>query len=236
MEATAAEVKSALAYRKTVPVPSLVDYCVKNRLNCEFIKLHFPGLPDYTVFDITFLKHEKRRELLSEGIVDIKEVPDDFPLYKKQKAQVEAAKTREVVIDREEISKRICSWEYPLHFLDYETFQYAIPQFEGIRPFQQMCFQYSLHSIYEQGGEMSHTYFLSRGESDPPREMAAHLKEAMSGGIGTVFVWYEAFEKTRNAEMAEMYPEFAGFFEEVNEKTCDLMKIFSDNLYIHPDF
>ena len=36
--------------------------------------------------------------------------------------------------------------------------------------------------------------------------------------------------------MAEMYPEFADFFEEVNQKTCDLMKIFSDNLYIHPDF
>ena len=48
----------------------------------------------------------------------------------------------------------------------------------------------------------------------------------MSGGIGTVLVWYEAFEKTRNSEMAEMFPEFAEFFDEVNDHTFDLMKIF----------
>jgi len=36
--------------------------------------------------------------------------------------------------------------------------------------------------------------------------------------------------------MAEMFPEFAEFFNEVNESTVDLMKIFSDYLYVHPDF
>jgi len=58
----------------------------------------------------------------------------------------------------------------------------------------------------------------------------------MSSGIGTVFVWYESFEKTRNSEMAEMFPEYAAFFEDVNERTVDLMKVFSDNLYVHPGF
>jgi hypothetical protein len=236
MELTARQAKEAVAYLDTVPVPSLMDYCLDNKLDCRFLKLHFPGLPDYTVFDIAFLKHDKRRELLSEGIVDITDVPDTFPLSKKQRAQVEAARTGEVIIDRDEIANRICSWQYPMHFLDYETFSYAIPQFEGVRPFQQMCFQYSLHTIDAPGAEMRHSFFLSRGEDDPPRAMAAHLKEAMSGNIGTVFVWYEAFEKTRNSEMAEMFPEFKEFFDEVNEKTCDLMKIFSDNLYIHPEF
>src|SRR5207245_9190 len=86
------------------------------------------------------------------------------------------------------------------------------------------------------GGELKHSYFLSHGDDDPPRALAAKLKEDMSGGIGTVFVWYEAFEKTRNSEMAAMFPEFATFFEDVNAHTRDLMKIFSDKLYIHPDF
>jgi hypothetical protein len=236
MEVTARQAKEAVEYLNTVPVPSLMDYCLDNKLDCRFIKVHFPGLPDYTVFDIAFLKHDKRRELLADGIVDIAEVPDDFPLSKKQKTQVDAAKTGEVHIERSKIADRICSWEYPLQFLDYETFSYAIPQFEGVRPFQQMCFQYSLHTIDRPGALMKHSYFLSKGDDDPPRAMAAHLKEAMSDGIGTVFVWYEAFEKTRNSEMAEMFPEFKGFFDEVNEKTCDLMKVFSDNLYVHPDF
>jgi hypothetical protein len=223
-------------YLDEVPVPSLMDYCKDNKLDCRFLRVHFPGLPDYTVFDIAFLKHDKRRELLSDGILDITEVPDNFPLSKKQRVQVEAAKTGEIHIDRDEIAKRICSWEYPLQFLDYETFSYAIPQFGGVRPFQQMCFQYSLHTIPEPGAAITHSYYLSKGEDDPPRAMATHIQQALSGGIGTVFVWYEAFEKTRNTEMGEMFPEFFDFFEEVNTKTCDLMKVFSDNLYVHPEF
>ncbi len=218
------------------PVPSLIEYCDTNKLDCSFIKHHFAELPEYTVFDIAYLKHDKRRKLLGDGIVAITDVPDDFPLSPKQKIQVSAAKSGKTVIDTAEIAKRIGSWDYPLHFLDYETFNYAIPHFDGVRPFQQMCFQYSLHTIAKPGGEIEHRYFLSKGDDDPPRAMASHLCEALSGGIGTVLVWYEPFEKGRNTEMAAMYPEYSAFFEEVNTKTYDMMKIFSDNLYIHPEF
>lgn len=230
------QIQNAFRYLSTVPVPSLADYCLDNKLDCRFIRLHFPDLPEYTVFDISFLKHDKRRQLLTDGIVDIADVPDDFPLSAKQRIQVQAAKTGDVIIDRDAIAKRMSEWEYPLHFLDYETFAYAIPQFDGIKPFQQMCFQYSLHTIDRPGAEPRHSEYLSRGNDSPPRSVAEHLRDSMSRGIGTVFVWYEAFEKGRNAEMAEMFPDLADFFNEVNAKTCDLMKVFSDNLYIHPEF
>ncbi len=237
ISATVQQTKDAIDYLDSVPVPSLIDYCAANKLDCRFIKLHFPDLPDYTIFDIAFLKNEKRRELLGQNIVAIVNVPDDFPLSAKQRIQVDAAKSGEILIDHNEIVKRIATWEYPLHFLDYETFAYAIPQFEGIRPFQQMCFQFSLHTIDAPGAEPRHSHYLSHGEDDkPPHAMAKSLEEAMAGKIGTVLVWYEAFEKTRNTEMAAMFPEYVAFFEEVNSKTVDLMKIFSDKLYIHPDF
>ena len=84
---------------------------------------------------------------------------------------------------------------------------------------------------------MRHSEYLARnGEANPPLKLAEHMRQAMSGGIGTVFVWYEAFEKTRNSEMASMFPEYDEFFTEVNNKTVDLMKIFADRLYIHPEF
>ncbi len=236
LPSTAQQAKAARAYLNTVPIPSLLDYCDKNKLNCEFIQLHFPDLPDYTVFDISFLKNEKRRQLLAEGVVGIVDVPDDFPLSNKQRAQVDAAKSGAIFIDRGAIAERIEGWEYPLQFLDYETFAYAIPQFDGVRAYQQMCFQYSLHTIDSPGAKPRHSYFLSRGESDPPRAMAESLKQAMDGNIGTVLVWYESFEKTRNSEMAAMYPDLAEFFEEVNSKTVDMMKVFSEKLYVHPEF
>ncbi len=232
---TEQQMAAAMAYAESEPVPSLAEHC-DEKLNCEFIKLHFPDLPEYTVFNVSRLHKAKLRQLLEAGVIDIVDIPNGFPLSPKQQIQVTVAKTRDTVIDREKIAERIEAWEYPLHFLDYETFSYAIPQFDGIRPFQQMCFQYSLHTIMEKGGVVKHAFFLSQGEGEPPRAMAAKLQQDMAGGIGTVFVWYESFEKTRNSEMAVMFPEFAEFFEEVNTKVYDLMKIFSDNLYVHPDF
>lgn len=236
VDETREQIKTAFAFLETEPVPSLIEYCNTDRLGCAFIRHHFPELPERTIFDITYLANEKRRRLLADGIIDIADIPDDFPLSENQRMQVAAARTGEIAIDRSEIEKRIGSWEYPLHFLDYETFSYAVPPFDGIRPFQQMCFQYSLHTIAEPGGEVAHASYLSRGNEDPPRAMAEHLRRSLSGNIGTVFVWYEPFEKGRNGEMAEMFPDLAPFFEEVNSKTHDLMKIFSDKLYVHPAF
>jgi len=39
--------------------------------------------------------------------------------------------------------------------------------------------------------------------------------------------WYASFEKTRNTEMVEMYPEHRVFLEDINERTFDLMDIFT---------
>ena len=228
-------IQMAFDYLTTVPEPSLAEYCFDKKLDCRFLKLHFQGLPDYTVFDITFLKHDKRRDLLNRGIIDIRDVPDDFPLSPKQRSQVDVARSGATIIDHEAIARRMDAWEYPLQFLDYETFAYAIPQFDGVRPFQQMVFQYSLHTIDRPGALVSHSEYLSHGDDNPPRPVAEHLRDAMPD-IGTVFVWYEAFEKGRNDEMAAMFPDLADFFAAVNAKTVDLMKIFSDSLYIHPDF
>jgi len=233
---TEERIGKAFEYLASVPVPSLAEYCIDNKLDCRFIKRHFSDLPEYTVFDISYLQHDPRRQLLRQGIISILDVPDNFPLGPKQRQQVDIAKSREIIINTDEIARRIGEWEYPLHFLDYETLCYAIPLWDGVKPFQQMCFQYSLDTIARPGAELTHSEFLSHGDDWPPRALAEHLRDAFAGGIGTVFVWYEAFEKGRNEEMAAMFPDLADFFIDVNARTYDLMKIFSENLYVHPEF
>ncbi len=236
MEITREQAEAAIRFLETEPVPSLADICAENKLACRFVQRHFPDLPDYTIFNISRLNKTKHVELLNRGIIDIRDVPDDFKLSGKQRIHVDVARSGVPKIDREGIADRLKQWAYPHHFLDYETFNYAIPQFDGVKPFQQMCFQYSLHTIREPGGEVEHTYFLARYEDNPPRALAASLKEHMAGDLGTVFVWFEGFEKSRNDEMGIMFPEYSDFFADVNAHTQDLMKVFSDNLYVHPDF
>ncbi len=235
LTATEDSIRQAFEYLRTVPAASLADYCTDQKLNCHYLKLHFENLPDHTVFDLVYLKHEKRRELLRNGIIDIVDIPDDYPLSDKQDLQVKVAKSGVPLINRREIAERMATWAYPLHFLDYETFAYAVPQFDGIKPFQQMVFQYSLHTIDRPGAEPRHQEYLSKGDDELALSVARHLRDSM-GEIGTVLVWYEAFEKGRNEEMAAMFPEVKDFFEQVNAKTVDLMKVFSDNLLVHPAF
>lgn len=233
---TADQTWLAFEYLKTFPAAALADYCIDRKLECRFLQLHFSDLPTHTVFDLVYLKHERRRELLRSGVIDVVDIPEGFPLSEKQKIQVQVARAGQPLIDRDGIAKRLASLEYPLHFLDYETFQYAIPQFEGVRPFQQMVFQYSLHTIDEPGAEPRHSEYLSHGGDKPAREVAESLFRELGGEIGSVLVWYESFEKSRNEEFAAMFPEYAEFFNTINERTVDLMKIFSDGLYVDPQF
>lgn len=217
------------------PEAAITGYC-GSKLDCTFIRHHFPELPDYTVFEIGNLKKEKRDALLDAGIVDITQVPDDFALSDRQRRQVTAARSGEPFIDAEAVKSALDGVLYPLYFLDYESFCYAVPQYSGIRPYQQMVFQYSLHTVASPGAEVEHKYFLSDGTGDPPLELAHSLRDACSAGIGKVVVWSQGFEKTVNRQIGEMYPEFAAFFAEVNEKIFDIRKIFSDQHYLHPGF
>lgn len=233
---TIALIQAAFDYL-AAPAPEalITDYC-GSKLDCAFIRHHFPELPGYTVFEIGNLKKEKRDELLHAGVVDIRHIPDDFTLTERQRRQVTAACSGEPYINTEAIKDALDSIRYPLHFLDYESFSYAVPPFAGIRPYQQMVFQYSLHTVAGPEAEVEHSYFLSAGDGNPPLELARSLRDAMARGIGTVMVWSQGFEKTVNKQIGERHPEFAAFFAEVNEKTFDLRKIFSDQHYLHPEF
>jgi hypothetical protein len=49
-------------------------------------------------------------------------------------------------------------------------------------------------------------------------------------------VWHESFEKGRNTEMGELFPEFKAFYREVNKRIIDLKIPFSEGWYVHKDF
>ena len=219
------------------PTASLLDYCKGNKLDCSFIRRHFPDIPEYNVSHIFNAGSKKLNSLLSEGILSISDIPGDFAMTERESTRVEVERTGNIYIDRETIRNEIDGLAYPLNFLDYESFNPGVPKFPGTRPYQQMVFQYSLHTIDEPGGEMRHSFHLSRNDGrHPTEEVVERLHEDLNGRIGTVLIWSEGFEKSRNTEMAEMFPEYATFLAELNDNVYDLRKVFSQRLYMHPDF
>ncbi len=206
-----------------------------NISSCRCLSLCHPDLPDFSIYHIPNLSKKKKQKLIDLGVSDIKDVPDTFELNYKQSIIVKVGKTNQPHIDTAQIRHQFERLDYPLYFLDYETFNNAIPVYDGYKPHQQMVFQYSLHRLDKPDGELVHSEHLSLNKQDPAQSLVKQLRQDI-GDIGSVIVWNKTFEMGRNKEMAELYPEYAEFLTDLNERIYDLADVVKDGMYVHPDF
>ena len=123
------------------------------------------------------------------------------------------------------------SLKYPLYFIDYETYQLAIPELEGTKPYQQLPFQYSLHIIKEKGVPIEHKEFLA--EIDDP-DYIRHFAESMIKDMpenGSVIIYNKSFEPARNNEIARMYPDLKVEMDRINSNIVDFLEPFKQRKY-----
>ena len=78
-------------------------------------------------------------------------------------------------VDREAIKQFLDGLQYPLYFLDYETLMSLIPYFDGLRPYQQVPFQYSLHLLQTPDASLEHKEYLHQENSSPSRPLTEQL-------------------------------------------------------------
>lgn len=211
-----------------------IEVCL-NTKTCRCLSLCHPNLPDFSIFNIPKLSKKKKLELLDNDILLAQDVPDNFKLSYKQSLVAKVAKTNEPHIDRDSITNEFERLAFPLYFLDYETFNSAIPIYDGYYPHQQMVFQYSIHVLEHPDGELTHFEHLTVDQEDPASSLVRRLREDI-GDTGSVIVWNKTFEAGRNKELAELYPEYADFMLDLNERMFDLAGIVKDGMYVHPRF
>ncbi len=213
-----------------------IQTCIRPK-TCPCLSLCHPNLPEYSIYDINNISRNenKVRELEDMKIFSIYDVPNTFNLTKKQKFQVNVAQSKKTYIDKEGIAERFNKLKYPLYFLDYETFNCAIPIFDGYKPFYHITFQYSVHIKKDKDSKLEHYEYLHTQESDPIPTLLTSLKNIV-GEKGSIVVWNKGFEATRNKEMALVESQYKKFSENMNERIFDLMRIFQDQLYDDPLF
>jgi hypothetical protein len=192
-------------------------------------------ISNYSIYNLYSPGAKKIGQLEEMGAAEIFDIPDDFKLTSKQKWQVDATKTGKRHIDKINISAFLESLKYPLYFLDYETFSSVIPAFDGVRPYQQVPFQYSLHIIKSPGAKVEHREYLHTKNTHPGKLLLKKLNEDIESG-GSVLVWYESFEKGCNDTLGEMFPEHKDFLTGVNERIVDLMVPFANGWFVDKDF
>ncbi len=134
----------------------------------------------------------------------------------------------------EELGKDLESLKYPLYFMDFETVNPAIPRFQGMRPYDQLPFQWSLHVQREPGAEPEHHEFLATDGGDPRSEFITSLCDALADRRDIV-VYNAPFESQRLSELAAWLPEFAEQIGTIRSRLWDLLPVVRNRVY-HPAF
>ncbi len=228
-------IEEAHALLKQRSMPELTPPLDDGDLNAWLeIYLHLNPQQPGSIFDLCWPKN-RVAQLLSMGITQLLDIPDDFALSPKQKLQVRAAKTQQQYFELQNIKEFVDGMEYPLYFLDYETLTGVIPPFDGLSPYKQLPFQYSLHILRTPTSELEHYMYLHRDNSDPTVPLSESLAEHI-GTAGTILTWNDKFEKSCNDLMARLAPQFKKFYREVNARIDDLCIPFQKSWYVHKDF
>lgn len=192
-------------------------------------------LGSHHIYNIASPNAQALGQLEDLHIEHMKDIPEDFNLKPKQKWQVNAHRTGQRHMNVEKIKEFINSLKFPLYFLDYETLTGVIPPFDGLRPYQQLPFQYSLHILETPKSKLLHKEYLHTDNSDPTIPLVKQLKRDI-GTDGTVLVWNESFEKSCNDLMGCLLTEYAEFLSCVNKRIKDLMTPFSKGWFVDKEF
>ena len=199
---------------------------------CEFWEYCTRNLPKPNVFDIKGGMHlDKKFEKYYDGKISFNDLQNEN-INPKYLEQIDfELNNLQPKIDKDYIKEIIKALNYPLYFLDYETYQVAIPEIDGTRPYQQLPFQYSLHIIKEEGAAIEHKEFLAEIED---KDFIRHFAENLIKDIpdnGSVIIYNRAFEPARNREIAKMYPDLKDELERINCNMIDFLEPFKQRKY-----
>jgi len=189
-------------------------------------------IPEYSVFNI-FNNGPKPFNLYKNGIIKVDEIPENMLTTAKQRFIVDAYKSQKTTVDTKAIELFLKSLKYPIYHFDFETFQSAIPEFKGMKPFQQIPFQYSLH-IQHSDGKLVHKEFLAESSDDPRLSLVKRLVKDIPKDV-TVMVYNETFEKKRLEELACAYQEYSCHLLAIHDNIVDLAQPFQKKHYYHPE-
>lgn len=199
--------------------------------DCGFWSYCTRALPKPNIFDLSGIQKGTKFKHYDQGIISFADI--------ETKGKVNANAMLQIrhelhdfgdEIDRPKIAGFLSTLSYPLYFLDFETYQTAVPPYDDTKPYQQIVFQYSLHYIEREGGELKHKEYLAYPGQDPRRELAVRLCQDIPADV-CVLAYNMSFEKTRIKELAALYPDLSAHLTAIHDNIRDLMVPFQKKQY-----
>ena len=217
------------------PEPPQIEtgkYC-SNPYTCEFYSHCHADEPEHHVSQLPGVRVKLLTALAAAGIEDIHDIPSDFDDLSELQQRVRDCVAGDCVYMSPHLDNELARIQYPAYFLDFETFNPALPIYVGTHPYQVLPIQWSCH-VMDESGKVSHEEFLHDGSGDPREPFAESLIDVLndSGSI-VVYSSYEASQiKVLIRDLPHLLEPLAAV---LNGRIVDLMKIIKENCY-HPDF
>jgi len=216
--------------QETCPEMIIGPHC-RDPYECPLTDCWDP-LPEHNIFTL-YYGGKKSFEMYNSGIVTVGEIPDGYKLNDRQRVQQACVNTGEPHVDREALRDFISSLEYPLYYLDFETIGLAVPLFDGIRPYQDIPFQFSLRIVRDEFSQPDHFSFLANGTDDPRPALLSELQETL-GNTGSIIAYNKGFEEGILRDLALAFPYYSDWIEQVCSRLVDLLEPFRNFYYYHP--
>ena len=211
--------------------------------DCPLKQICWSHLPKNNVFEL-YKGKDIAFSLYRDGIIEISQINETSMLSDIQQKQHGAVKGNGKSIDKDSIRQFLKKLQYPLYFLDFETFATAIPLFDGLRPYQNIPFQFSCHIMQTPDAEPGNHYFLAGDDKADPRigfleslqnalgyDSNYDNKRSGSPAAGSILVYYESFEKNILKELAKLFPDHNRWIEDVIERIVDMYEPFGKFYY-----
>jgi len=107
-------------------------------------------------------------------------------------------------LDKAGLASEFRKWQFPLHFIDFETAQVAIPFNKGRRPYEQLAFQFSHHIVHEDGRIEHAGEHINRERGKFPNfDFVRALKSQLDKDQGTIF----RFAAHENTVLCQIYEQ-----------------------------
>ncbi len=202
-------------------------------VTCEFFNHCNPPLPDDHMLRLPRIHARTVAKLVALGVQSIHDIPEDYPLSGRLRRACTCVRTGTPWFGPE-IKDELKGQRYPLYYMDFETINPCPPRFPGMRPYDLLPFQWSVHVQRQPDATPEHFEFLATDNSDPRRAFISTLCDVLGDG-GSIVVYFQQFESQRLSDLASWLPEFCGRINKIQRRLWDLLPVVRNHVY-HPAF
>lgn len=195
---------------------------------CEFFHDCFPANQHDTSI-LNLVQSSKKYDCEAMGLYDMAMIQgDEIEGTRVQYAQIMAAKKQGFYCDKPALGIWLQQIQYPITYLDFEWETFVYPPYDGMKPFDVLVFQYSMHIQKEKGTKCFHEQFLKQG--DCRRAFVEDLIRKIPK-TGSILVFNaQGAEALRLQQLATQFPEYHDDLEQIWKRMVDLAIPFSNGV------